>query len=193
MTTEFSALLPVIIIAAIVLVAAIWLLLRANRKTTIIDEGIRARDVLDEGAERASRNQALIDAAPAVVKPVPTPVAAPVAAVTPPAPAPAPAPASAAADDLSRIKGLIAESRYGDWHVLDRLFATLRRDDDLAFTGCRPLILALGCLCECQRRTQRRRDRDRRQSSSQNFHVCSLVPPRLGSTVDLRASRCWAR
>ena len=69
MTTEFSALLPVIIIAAIVLVAAIWLLLRANRKTTIIDEGIRARDVLDEGAERASRNQALIDAAPAVVKP----------------------------------------------------------------------------------------------------------------------------
>jgi len=114
MTTEFSALLPVIIIAAIVLVAAIWLLLRANRKTTIIDEGIRARDVLDEGAERASRNQALIDAAPAVVKPVPTPVAAPVAAVTPPAPAPAPAlapalapaPASAAADDLSRIKGV---------------------------------------------------------------------------------------
>jgi len=110
MTTEFSALLPVIIIAAIVLVAAIWLLLRANRKTTIIDEGIRARDVLDEGAERASRNQALIGAAPAVVKPVPTPVAAPVAAVTPPAPAPAPAlapaPASAAADDLSRIKGV---------------------------------------------------------------------------------------
>ena len=110
MTTEFSALLPVIIIAAIVLVAAIWLLLRANRKTTIIDEGIRATDVLDEGAERASRNQALIDAAPAVVKPVPTPVAAPVAAVTPPAPAPAPAlapaPASAAADDLSRIKGV---------------------------------------------------------------------------------------
>ena len=30
--TEFSALLPVIIIAAIVLVAAIWLLLRANRE-----------------------------------------------------------------------------------------------------------------------------------------------------------------
>lgn len=106
MTTEFSALLPVIIIAAIVLVAAIWLLLRTNRKTTIIDEGIRARDVLDEGAERASRNQALIDAAPSVVKPAPTPVAAPVAAVTPPAPAPAPAPASAAADDLSRIKGV---------------------------------------------------------------------------------------
>lgn len=112
--TEFSALLPVIIIAAIVLVAAIWLFIRANRKTTIIDEGIRAKDVLDEGAERAQRNQALIDAAPAVVKPAPAPepVAVPVADVTPPTPAPAPAPAPtpapppASADDLSRIKGV---------------------------------------------------------------------------------------
>lgn len=110
--TEFSALLPVIIIAAIVLVAAIWLFIRANRKTTIIDEGIRAKDVLDEGAERAQRNQALIDAAPAVVKPEPAPVAAPAPEPVPvpqAAPAPAPAPAlaaSAAADDLARIKGV---------------------------------------------------------------------------------------
>ncbi|MCL9981534.1 MAG: hypothetical protein NBV60_00115 [Erythrobacter sp.] len=101
--TEFSALLPVIIIAAIVLVAAIWLLLRANRKTTIIDQGIRAKDVLDEGAERAQRNQALIDAAPATVKPVPAPE--PVAEVAP-APAPAPAAAPATVDDLARIKGV---------------------------------------------------------------------------------------
>lgn len=112
--TEFSALLPVIIIAAIVLVAAIWLLMRANRKTTIIDEGIRAKDVLDEGAERAQRNQALIDAAPAAVKPAPAPepvaeaAPAPVPAPAPaPAPTPAPAPAAAAtADDLARIKGV---------------------------------------------------------------------------------------
>lgn len=100
--TEFSALLPVIIIAAIVLVAAVWLLMRANRKTTIIDEGIRAKDVLDEGAERAQRNQALIDAAPATVKPAPAPQP-----VVEAAPAPAPAPAAAAsADDLARIKGV---------------------------------------------------------------------------------------
>jgi predicted flap endonuclease-1-like 5' DNA nuclease len=99
---DLSASLPVIIIAVVVLAGAIWLFLRANRKTTIIDEGVRAKDVLDEGAERASRNQALIDAAPAVVKPAPDAVVA----AAEPAPAPAPAPAQASADDLARIKGV---------------------------------------------------------------------------------------
>lgn len=112
-STDLNSLLPVIVIAVAVLVLAIFLIARANRKTTIIGDERPAQDVLDEGAERARRNQALIDAAPAVVKPEPAPAPAPepVAAAPEPAPAPAPAPASApaapvAADDLARIKGV---------------------------------------------------------------------------------------
>lgn len=103
MTSDLNALLPFILIALVVLVVAVWLVAKANRKTTIIDEGIRAKDVLDEGAERAQRNQALIDAAPAAVKaapePAPMPEPVPVAET-------APAPTPVAADDLSRIKGI---------------------------------------------------------------------------------------
>jgi predicted flap endonuclease-1-like 5' DNA nuclease len=111
MTTDLNALLPFILIALAVLVVAIWFFARANRKAKVIDDGSLKRDVLDEGAERARRNQALIDAAPAVVKPAPEPVAvaeeAPAPAPQPVgAPAPAPAPAPAAADDLARIKGV---------------------------------------------------------------------------------------
>lgn len=95
MTTDLNSLLPFILAGLVVLALAVWLIARANRKTTVIGDDLRAKDVLDEGAERASRNQALIDAAPAAVKPEPAP-----------APVPAPAPAPAAADDLSRIKGL---------------------------------------------------------------------------------------
>lgn len=109
--TDLNSLLPVILIGLAVLVLAIFLIARANRKTTIIGDERPAQDVLDEGAERARRNQALIDAAPAVVKPeaapAPAPAPEPVAAPEPaPAPAPAPVPAPAAADDLSRIKGV---------------------------------------------------------------------------------------
>jgi predicted flap endonuclease-1-like 5' DNA nuclease len=103
-STDLNALLPIIVIGLAVLVLAIWFIARANRKTTIIGDERTAKDVLDEGAERARRNQALIDAAPAVVKPEPAPEPGPVAAA--PEPAPAPAPAPAAADDLARIKGI---------------------------------------------------------------------------------------
>lgn len=131
MTTDLDALLPFIIIGLVVLALAVWFIARANRKTTVIDDGARARDVLDEGAERARRNQALIDAAPAAVKPAPGPISAaantqsvaaaplgtdaeagpqiaPTVVPVPeaPAPAPAPTPAPTAADDLSRIKGI---------------------------------------------------------------------------------------
>ncbi len=106
-STDLNSLLPVIVIAVAVLVLAIFLIARANRKTTIIGDERPAQDVLDEGAERARRNQALIDAAPAVVKPEPAPAPEPVAAAPEPAPAPASAPAApAAADDLARIKGV---------------------------------------------------------------------------------------
>jgi predicted flap endonuclease-1-like 5' DNA nuclease len=104
-STDLNSLLPVIVIAVAVLVLAIFLIARANRKTTIIGDERPAQDVLDEGAERARRNQALIDAAPAVVKPEPAPAPAPEPVAAAPEPAPAPA-APAAADDLARIKGV---------------------------------------------------------------------------------------
>ena len=114
MSAELSQYLPLavgIIVAVVITIVVTSLFTRRARVTR--DDGTPAigRDVLDEGAERAQRNQALIDAAPAVVKPEaasppsPVPAAAPVPA-PPPSPAPAPAPALASADDLSRIKGV---------------------------------------------------------------------------------------
>ena len=60
MSPEHLQLSIIIGVGVLLLVLAIWLVLRASRKTTVIDrtEG----DVLDEGAARAARNQALIDA-----------------------------------------------------------------------------------------------------------------------------------
>lgn len=73
----------------------IWLIGRANRKAKVVRESM-TKDVLDDGAERASRNQALIDAGASAPKldaePKPEPVAAQAAASTD--------------DDLTRIKGL---------------------------------------------------------------------------------------
>jgi len=113
----------------IFILIAIWLLMRANRKTTIVGGDKLGKDVLDDGAAPAARNQALIDAAPAVVTPppvvaMPVPVTPPVPAPAPPAapepepaptstpapdptPAPAPKPAApAGGDDLRKLKGV---------------------------------------------------------------------------------------
>jgi predicted flap endonuclease-1-like 5' DNA nuclease len=121
MSAELSTALPLILIGLVLLVVGVWVISRALRKAKVIEDGSAAplaRDVLDEGAAPAMRNQALIDAAPAVIKPVPVPaptpeqaapvLAAPPAEVPVPAPAPAPisAPAPTAADDLARIKGV---------------------------------------------------------------------------------------
>lgn len=108
---------PFLLIAALLIIALLWFLIAANRKTSVVAK--EAKDVLDEGAAPAARNQALIDAsskpeAPqvSVAGPEPTPEAIPAQA---PAPASAPAPAPAAAqaappstdgDDLTVIKGL---------------------------------------------------------------------------------------
>jgi len=84
---------PYLVIGALVAIALIWFLLAANRKTSVISED--KKDVLDEGAAPAARNQALIDA--------------PVAAEAEPAPAPAAEPATeskSGGDDLTVIKGL---------------------------------------------------------------------------------------
>ena len=105
-----------IAIAVVVVLLGLWLFLRAGRKTTIIGDEESGTDVLDEGAARAGRNQALIDAAPAAVPladpalktpaavetappaaPIPSPAPAPTAPVPAPAPAPTPAPTPAPA------------------------------------------------------------------------------------------------
>lgn len=121
MSPEVANALPLILIVVAVLAIAVWALMRANRKAKVIDQPGESlkRDVLDEGAARAARNQALIDAppaaAPAATKAAPAPAPTPAAASAPaptPAPAPAPAPATttspptSSGDDLTRIKGL---------------------------------------------------------------------------------------
>ena len=116
MTPEQTQLALMVGIGLLVLALLIWLFLRANRKATVIRDEGADKDVLDEGAAPAARNQALIDAPQAAV---PSPLeepAAPEVAPEPipvPAPAPAPTPAPAAtsapateADDLRQIKGL---------------------------------------------------------------------------------------
>lgn len=112
MSAQFSTALPLILIGLALLVLAVWLLARLNRKAKVVEDGSAlARDVLDAGAAPAQRNQALIDAAPAVVKEAPAPMAAPAPApelvAATPAPAPvAPASVPTSADDIARIKGV---------------------------------------------------------------------------------------
>jgi predicted flap endonuclease-1-like 5' DNA nuclease len=81
---------PYLAVAAVVLFGLIWFLIAANRKTSVISE--EKKDVLDEGAAPAARNQALIDSPTA----------------TEPAAAPDPTPQTPmdAGDDLTTIKGL---------------------------------------------------------------------------------------
>lgn len=127
MSLTLAEALPYILIGFVILLIAVWLFMRINRKTTVT--GKTEGDVLDEGAERARRNQALIDAHKAVAQDIGVTsatassdlVAAAAGAaadaqagvpVTPtvsdpePTPSPAPPPEPAEGDDLKRIKGL---------------------------------------------------------------------------------------
>ncbi|MDJ0978716.1 MAG: hypothetical protein QNI87_09275 [Erythrobacter sp.] len=106
MSQSLANALPLIIISLVLLAIAIWLFVRFNQSTTIVGDQSLKRDVLDEGAAPAQRNQALIDAKPAVVEDTSAPLATaqPAPAPTPdPLPPlskePTPAPAPAAMDD----------------------------------------------------------------------------------------------
>lgn len=121
MPATFTEALPYLLIAAALLLVALWFVIRASRRTKVVDK--TSGDVLDEGADRAARNQALIDAprsmeqnfgettAAANADPIAAAGAsadaeagasvAPTMPVAEPAPAPAPS-----GDDLRRIKGL---------------------------------------------------------------------------------------
>lgn len=111
---------PYILIAFVIGLAVAWFVLVANRKTSVVSE---RKDVLDEGAEKAKRNQALIDPPPgaeelsnvantqevahagatadAEAGPAITPSKPDVAEATT-----APSAESGQGDDLTRIKGL---------------------------------------------------------------------------------------
>ncbi len=113
---------PYLLIAFLIGLAIAWFAFAANRKTAIKREGADKKDVLDEGAPPAARNEALINAQPAastlsdaantqdVAHASATTDAEAGPAITPSTPtASAPAAAAAAArqgDDLTRIKGL---------------------------------------------------------------------------------------
>lgn len=125
MSADLTTYLPLIVIALVALVLVVWVISRTNRRTRVTGEdgapGI-ARDVLEEGAEPAARNQALIDA-PRAIEIIQGPLSAmanaQVTAAAPlgtdeeagpevaAAPTPvAPIPPAGTGDDLTRIKGL---------------------------------------------------------------------------------------
>lgn len=79
---------PLLLVGLLIGLATAWLLLSANRKTRVT---VDRRDVLDEGAAPAARNQALIDAQTGTQA-----VSATDAPYTP----------AAGSDDLTLIKGL---------------------------------------------------------------------------------------
>lgn len=121
MSADLTAYLPLIVIALVALAVLVWIISRQGRRARVTDEdgapGI-FRDVLEEGAAPAARNQALIDAPrglEAIQGELSAMANAQVTAASPlgtdaeagAAPEPAPAPVAAGpADDLTRIKGL---------------------------------------------------------------------------------------
>lgn len=100
-----------ILIVLALAIAIAWYIFHAARRTRVTGE---RRDVLDEGAAPAARNQALIDAPAAAVAPVPIPLATPVGlagvgeaveAAVEPQQGRVPA-TTIGNDDLTRIKGV---------------------------------------------------------------------------------------
>ena len=95
------------VIALLIGIAVAYWIFVATRRTNVATD---KTDALDEGAAPAARNQALIDAPPATVPPVPPGLAgagtAVAAIVAEQKSATAPAATDETADDLSRIKGV---------------------------------------------------------------------------------------
>ena len=96
--------LLIVIVAALALAIA-WYIFHAARRTRVTGE---TRDVLDEGAAPAARNQALIDAPSPAAVPIPlaTPAALPGAGEAVEMAVEQQQVRPAAADDLTRLKGV---------------------------------------------------------------------------------------
>jgi predicted flap endonuclease-1-like 5' DNA nuclease len=82
---------PLLVVALLLGIVVAWWIFVASRRTKVSRD---RRDVLDEGAGPAARNQALIDAPPAMTPQSPVPPG--IVGVA----------QAAAADDLTRIKGV---------------------------------------------------------------------------------------
>ncbi len=99
---------PILLVAALVAIIALWWVVVVSRRTRV---SVDRRDTLDEGAGPAPRNQALIDAPPASASgqmPLPpiVPEAVGAAGVAVAAAAQDAAEGATDRDDLTRIKGL---------------------------------------------------------------------------------------
>lgn len=127
---------PYLLISLVIGLAVSWFIFVANRRTSVT---IDRKDVLEEGAARAARNQALIDAPGKLGKT---------------AEAPATPPPLTGGDDLTRIKGLgpkiatllngqgvTSYAQIAAWDdaeidridgLLDRFQGRIRRDDWVA-------------------------------------------------------------
>lgn len=103
---------PILLVALLLLVALAWYIFHARRTTRVAAD---RRDVLDEGAERARRNQALLDAPPRPVTPAATSAAAPEPRVTASLPvAGAVGGAETAAGSLGGMSAAIAASEQAE-------------------------------------------------------------------------------
>ena len=104
-----------ILLVAVAAIAILWYIFHAARRTRVTGD---RRDVLDEGASPAARNQALIDAAPAASPsartPAPAPVPAPTPAPTPAAPPVAATPAGLAGVGEAVVAGVTAENETAE-------------------------------------------------------------------------------
>ncbi|MGX7952869.1 hypothetical protein ACWPM1_09920 [Tsuneonella sp. HG249] len=95
---------PLLVIGSLLALVVLWWVVLATRRTRV---AVDRRDTLDEGADRAARNQALIDAAPAATRKPPMVSEAIGAAGVAVATAAEEAQIrTMQADDLTRIKGL---------------------------------------------------------------------------------------
>ena len=121
MSPDLMNYLPLILLGLVALVLAVWVLARLSRKARVLEDESStplARDVLEEGAAPAARNQALIDAPRAVeinqgamsaaansqaVAAAPMETDAEAGPSITPTVSP---PSAGAPDDLTRIKGL---------------------------------------------------------------------------------------
>ena len=95
---------PLFLIALVIGIAVAWFIFKATRRTKVQTD---SRDVLDENAAPAARNQALIDAPPVSAAPVvPPATTTSVDSEAVLAEKPAPKASSDKGDDLGRIKGV---------------------------------------------------------------------------------------
>ena len=97
MSPELTEYMPLIIGGIIGALVAIFVVMRLNRRARVIRDEGAPKDVLDEGAAPAARNQAFIDSAPSAERSASEPEQTPTATAST---------SAATADDLTRIKGL---------------------------------------------------------------------------------------